>query len=374
VDNQLGSGFFSSGPYLFFFSFVGISSTMYLKRSVLVALLITPLLVFAQKQTSEVIAISFYNFENLFDTTDDTKNQGDDDFLPNGVYHYSEDIYRQKLHNLATVIKQLGTELTSDGPALIGTAEIENVQVLKDLAAQPEISGRRYQFVHFDSRDWRGIDVALLYNPKYFKVLTARALNVDISRSGEKGGRTRDVLYVTGILAGDTVSIFVNHWPSRRGGEAASAPLRAKAAGVSKRVIDSLRQSNPASKIILMGDLNDDPVSASVTQVLQARCDKGEVEVKDLYNPFCSFFRRGEGTLAYNDSWNLFDQIIVSGSFLLKNGRKWRYYKAEVFNRDFLKNKFGRYRGYPHRSFDGNNWINGYSDHFPTLIYLVKGK
>ena len=131
-------------------------------------------------------AIAFYNFENLFDTEDDPKNWGDDEFLPSGPYRYTNEIYQQKLHNLAFVIKQLGTDVTLDGPAIIGTAEIENDKVLEDLTQQPEIKERGYKFIHFDSPDSRGIDVAMLYNPKYFKVLFARTLNTDISQFGEK--------------------------------------------------------------------------------------------------------------------------------------------------------------------------------------------
>lgn len=327
---------------------------------------------FAQKKkTYQVTAIAFYNFENLFDTIDDPK-KFDEEFTPNGSYHYTEEIYHQKLHNLATVLQQLGTEITPDGPALIGTAEIENDKVLEDLTNQPEIRNRGYKFVHFESPDSRGIDVALLYNPKYFQVLHAQALYTDISQFGEKGGKTRDVLYVRGILAGDTVNVFVNHWPSRRGGEAASAPLRAIAAGVSKKVIDSLMAANPATKAVVMGDLNDDPVDASVAKVLGAKGDRDKVRMTDLYNPWVNFYKQGIGTLGYNDSWNLFDQIMISGAFLKAGDEHWKYYKAEVFNKDFLKTKFGRYKGYPHRSFDYNNWINGYSDHFPTIIYLVR--
>lgn len=319
----------------------------------------------------QVAAIAFYNFENLFDTVDDPK-KFDEDFTPAGDYHYTDAIYRAKLHNLATVLQQLGTEVTPDGPALIGTAEIENDRVLQDLAAQPEIQARHYRFVHFESPDSRGIDVALLYNPRYFSVLHAEALLTDIRVSGEKGGHTRDVLHVTGILAGDTVHVLVNHWPSRRGGEAASAPLRAIAAGVCRRVVDSLNTHAPGSKVLVMGDLNDDPVSPSVAKVLGAKGDKEKVQVNELYNPWAAYFNKGIGTLGYNDSWNLFDQIMLSGSWLKPTGKSWRYYKSEIFNRDFLKEKFGQYKGYPHRSFDGSNWINGYSDHFPVIVYVVK--
>lgn len=327
---------------------------------------------FAQKKKFQVSAVAFYNFENFFDYIDDPTNKGDDEFLPDGPYHYTKEIYEQKVHNLATVLKVLGTEVTPDGPAIIGTAEIENDKVLQDLVDQPELKERHYKFVHFESPDFRGIDVAMLYNPKYFQVLTARALKTDISQYGEKGGRTRDVLYVKGLLAGDTVNVFVNHWPSRRGGEAASAPLRAIAAAVSKRIIDSLMAVNPKTRVIDMGDLNDDPTSPSVVDVLNAKGDKKDVGLTGIYNPFVSFYKKGIGSLGYQDSWNLFDQIMLSGAFLQDDDSQWRFYKAEVFNKEFLKNQFGQYKGYPHRSFDGNNWINGYSDHFPTLVYLVR--
>lgn len=319
----------------------------------------------------QVMAIAFYNLENLFDPADDPK-KFDEEFTPGGVYHYTEQVYRQKLHNLATAIARLATDITPDGPAIIGHAEVENAKVLEDLVAQPEIKDRHYRIVHFESPDSRGIDVAMIYNPAYFTLLSAKALYTDISRFGEKGGKTRDVLYATGVLAGDTTHVFVNHWPSRRGGEAASAPLRAIAARVSKRVIDSLMTINPATKVINMGDLNDDPVNESVTQVLGAKGDRAKVALNELYNPWLSFYKKGIGTLGYNDAWNLFDQIIISGAYLKGAENSWRFYKAEVFNKEFLKARFGPFKGYPHRSFNGTTWINGYSDHFPTIIYLVK--
>ena len=321
--------------------------------------------------THQITAVAFYNFENLFDTLDDPR-KFDEEFTPAGDYHYTGAIYRAKLHNLATVIHQLGREVTPDGAAIIGTAEIENARVLQDLVAQPEIRSRAYRFVHFESPDSRGIDVAMLYNPKYFTVLRARALYTDISASGEKGGKTRDVLYVTGILAGDTTHVFVNHWPSRRGGEAASASLRMLAAKVSRRVIDSLTKKTPATRILLMGDLNDDPTDPSITQGLGAKGDIWKIKPGGLYNPWTAFIRKGIGTLGFNDSWSLFDQIMLSSAWLQPDGRHWKFHKAEIFSRDFLKENFGRYRGYPHRSFEGTRWINGYSDHFPVLVYLVR--
>jgi len=348
---------------------------MLMKRGIFfLALMLLPsffINVAAQKRSYEVTAVAFYNLENLFDPADDPK-KFDEEFTPGGAYHYTEEVYRQKLHNLATVIARLGTDITPDGPAIMGHAEVENAKVLEDLVAQPEIRDRHYRIVHFESPDARGIDVAMIYHPKYFTVLSAKALYTDISQFGEKGGKTRDVLYVTGLLNGDTTHVFVNHWPSRRGGEAASAPLRAIAARVSKRIIDSLMQLNPASKVILMGDLNDDPVNESVVKVLGAKGNRNKVNQSDLYNPWLTFYKQGIGTLGYNDAWNLFDQIIISGSYLNGDENGWRFYKAEVFNREFLKAKFGPFKGYPHRSYNGTTWINGYSDHFPTIIYLVK--
>lgn len=328
-------------------------------------------LIQAQGQRKPVMSVAFYNFENLFDTLDDPKKY-DEDFTPDGAYHYTGAVYRAKLHNLAVVLQQLGQELNIDGPALIGTAEIENDRVLRDLAAQPEILARGYRFVHFESPDNRGVDVALLYHPKYFRVLQARALETDIRESGEKGGRTRDVLHVTGVLAGDTTHVFVNHWPSRRGGAAASAPLRATAARVSRRVIDSLMAIDAGTRVLVMGDLNDDPADASVAKVLGAKGDRRKIPPGGLYNPWLAFNRRGVGTLCFDDTWNLFDQVILSSGWLQPQAGHWHFYRAEIFNREFLKESFGKYKGYPHRSFEGPRWINGYSDHFPALVYLVR--
>jgi hypothetical protein len=325
---------------------------------------------FAQKKNYQISVVAFYNFENLFDTENDP-NKDDDEFTPDGPYHYTDIVYKEKLHNLATVLQQLGTEKTPDGPAIIGTAEIENGRVLTDLANQPEIKDRNYQHVWFEGPDPRGIDVALLYNPKYFTVLASKSITVNLNQTGGKE-LTRDVLYVTGLLVGDTVHVLVNHWPSRRGGESVTEGKRAIVAGMNKRISDSLFNVNANVRILIMGDLNDDPVDNSVAKVLGAKKDKESVTPKSLYNPWAEYYKRGIGTLGYNDSWNLFDQLILSNSFLEKNTDKWKFYKAEIFNRDFLIEKFGRYKGYPHRSFSGNTWINGYSDHLPVFVYLIK--
>ena len=325
---------------------------------------------FAQKKNYQINAIAFYNLENLFDTLDDPKKI-DEEFTPSGPYHYTAVIYAQKLHNMATVLSQIATEKVPEGPALVGVAEIENATVLQDLIAQPELKDRKLRYVHFESPDVRGIDVGMLYNPKYFKVLHAESLPIDITENGKKE-YTRDILYVCGLLNGDSVHVMVGHWPSRRGGEAASKWKREKAASVCKGKADQIRKANPDAKVIVMGDLNDDPISPSVAVTLGASDKETAIKENTFFNPWMAYYKKGIGTLGYNDSWNLFDQIMLSAGFLKGAQDGWQFYKAEIFNRSFIRSQFGQYKGYPHRSFSGSTWINGYSDHFPTYIYLIR--
>jgi endonuclease/exonuclease/phosphatase family metal-dependent hydrolase len=326
----------------------------------------------SQKKNYKVVAVAFYNLENYFDPADDP-NRNDEDFTPNGANRYTKQVYAQKAHNMAYAISKLATDVTPDGPAIIGIAEVENDVALTYLVGQPEIKDRNYKFVWFYRSDRRGISTALLYNPKYFTVVNSESLFVDIAGNGDaEHNTTRDVLHVTGVLAGDTVDVFVNHWPSRRGGESATAPLRAIAATVAKKKIDSLMAVNPHTKVILMGDLNDDPIDPSITKALGAKSNKEKTGNNELFNPFTSYYKKGIGTGSFNNAWNLFDQIIISGTLLDEKQEGWRFHRSEVFNKDFLTQKFGTYKGSPHRSYDGSNWINGYSDHFPTIIYLVK--
>ena len=326
--------------------------------------------VFAQKKNYQISAVAFYNLENLFDTEDDPK-KFDEEFTPNGANHYTEAIYEKKLQNMARVVSEVATDKIPDGFALMGVAEVENEKVLQDLVAQPALKDRGLKIVHFESPDFRGIDVGLLYNPKYFKVLDAEALPLELIENGKRE-YTRDILHVTGVLLGDTMNIFVNHWPSRRGGEAASSWKRKKAASISKAIIDKKIAENPNAKLILMGDLNDDPVSPSVVETLGAKGDRDKVGVGDMYNPWMSYFKKGIGTLGYGDTWNLFDQIIISQGFINKQAGGWQFYKAEIFKPAYLISNFGRFKGYPHRSFSYGVWIDGYADHFPTYIYLLK--
>ncbi len=332
-------------------------------------LLFTILSIFSYSSYSQsYTVVGFYNLENLFDTIDDPiKN--DDDFTPDGKNANTEKVFRKKLKNIADVIALMGVEKNSDGPALLGVAEIENQYVLEELAKQKKIAARKYKIVHFESPDKRGIDCALMYQPKYFRVLAAKSLLVSLARLGDTYP-TRDVLWVKGRLRGEIVHVFVNHWPSRRGGEAATREKRKEAARVCKKMIDSLKQDDPNVKTIVMGDLNDDPINASVTEVLQATGKIKKLTPEKMYNPWMKYFRQGIGTIAWQDAWGLFDQIILSSNWVDKKTEGLKYHSAEVFNRGFLFQKDGKYKGYPKRSFSWGKWNDGYSDHFPTMIYL----
>ena len=321
----------------------------------------------AQKADDHKIAIAFYNCENFFDTADNPAKE-DEEFTPGGKYHYTQKIYEQKVHNIATVIQAMGG---TDGPAVIGLAEVENNTVLNDLVRQPEIARRNYKYEWFDGPDPRGINVALIYNPKYFYVIKSEPLHVDLSGTGGKSV-TRDVLHVFGVLSGDTVHLFINHWPSRRGGEDASDPKRTIAAMVNKTAIEKLMNKNPNTKVILMGDLNDNPTSNSVERVLGAKADERSVGASGLFNPWASIYANGSGTEEYRHVWNLFDQVIISGGFLQNKNHKLHYEKAEIFKPDFIIDHYKGHEGEPHRSFVGTHWINGYSDHFPVILYLAK--
>lgn len=325
----------------------------------------------SDKTQYKVACVGFYNLENLFDTEDDT-TINDSEFLPGGTKNYTKEVYRDKLKNLSTVISQLGIEETADGVAVLGVAEVENRKVLEDLALQPKLKARNFKIVHYNSPDFRGIDVALMYNPKYFKELESGSLNVPLKNPDGSYYPTRDVLWVYGLFNGEPVHFFVNHWPSRRGGEEASAPGRALAAGVAKAKIDSIVAKHPDAKVILMGDLNDDPLSPSVVDVLKSKGDTSQLQPGDMFNPWVDYYKKGIGTLAYNDAWNLFDQIIISQSLLKRDQKGFFFQKAIIFNRPYLLQKSGRYKGYPLRTYDFDVYMRGYSDHFPTYIVLLK--
>ncbi len=326
--------------------------------------------VYAQKKKQyHVACIAFYNLENLFDTIDN-KGVRDTEFTPQGKDHWTSSRYENKLNNLSEVISRIGTELTSDGPAVIGVSEVENRQVLEDLVKTPKLKPLNYHIVHYDSPDRRGIDVALLYQPKYFKVISSRPIPLKIKQMPYF--RTRDQLLVSGILDKDSIYFIVNHWPSRRGGEKRSRPLRNAAADRVRLTVDSLLKINKDAKIIVMGDLNDDPVNQSVKLHLRAKGSINKLSKGDLFDPMTKLYKNGIGSLAWRDSWNLFDQIILTQSLLGNNKSSYKYFTAKVFNKRFITKNSGPYKGYPLRTYVGSIYQGGYSDHYPVYIFLIK--
>lgn len=358
---------------VFSFSMFASLIHFHMKKTVLL-LLCLPLLHNAargQKKDFKAVVISFYNLENLYDTVDNTMTN-DEEFLPKGDRNYNSAIYFDKLGKLATVISQIGTEINPDGPAILGVAEVENDTVLHDLIKQPQIAKRNYQIVHYDSKDIRGVDVGLLYNPKYFQVEASDKLFVQLPGGSKDAYYTRDILWVRGKLNGETIHIYVNHWPSRSGGEVRSAPARNAAAQVCRNHIDSIAKKEKNAKVIVMGDLNDDPINESVEGIIRAKGKISDVLGGNFYNPWTELYKKGIGTLAYQDAWGLFDQILISQSWLNKNQDGFFFYQQHIFNREYMVENKGRYKGYPMRTWDGNTYRGGYSDHFPTYLVMLK--
>lgn len=315
--------------------------------------------------------IAFYNQENLFDTIDDP-NKNDQDFTPNGSYHWNTLKYTHKLANMSKVLSLLCTDRVKGGAAFIGLAEVENARVLEDLCNQPALKEKGMKFIHYEGDDARGIDVAALYNPKMLHVQKSELISVTKEYKKFSGGHiTRGILHVQGNLLGENFHFLVNHWPSR----GAASPSREFMGRKVRSIVDSIYNVEPKAKVVVMGDLNDDPDNKSVTEALGAKTNKKKVKFgsTELYNPWCDVLRKeGKGTLLYDNMWNLFDQIIISANMLGNNRSDFKFFKNEIFRPEWMTTSHGKYVGSPLRTTGGGVWQDGYSDHFPTQIYLVK--
>ncbi|MFH2095047.1 MAG: endonuclease/exonuclease/phosphatase family protein [Bacteroidota bacterium] len=313
--------------------------------------------------------IAFYNLENLFDTID-AENVIDEEYLPGSKKNWDTEKYNKKLDKLAEVISQIGNDLTKEPPAVLGISEVENIQVVKDLVNTGKLKPYNYQVVHYDSPDRRGVDVALVYRPAYFKLTGSRSVRLTIA--GMPDFYTRDQLVVSGEYDGEPMHFIVNHWPSRRGGEKRSRPLRNAAGDLTRSIADSILATDANAKVIIMGDLNDDPVNPSLKDHLKATDDESLLTQGYLYNAMMPLYKKGIGSLAYRDSWNLFDQMVLTPALVGEDKPGYRMHSARVFNKKFLEQKEGRFKGYPFRTFVGNNYMGGYSDHFPVYVILVR--
>lgn len=326
----------------------------------------------AQKKYS-VYGIGFYNQENLFDTCHD-EGKRDYDFLPTGSYKWNAMKYNHKLNNMSRALADMGTDvLPNIGCAIIGLAEVENSKALDDLIAQPALSARNYQYVHIEGPDRRGIDCALLYNPSLFSVKNTRLVPYVQKLKKDSAFYTRGFLTVSGTLADENVAVIVCHLPSRF----SESFYRELGAEQVKAIKDSLLNDDPNCKVFVMGDMNDDPIDKSMAGILKGKANIKDVNEGDMYNPWYNILvKEGVGTLLYQGSWNLFDQILVTPNLLNKDDKKdfssLKFWKNQIFKRDYLFQTEGKYKGSPKRTTAGGVWLDGYSDHLPVVVYLVK--
>lgn len=321
---------------------------------------------FRCNNTPDEFTIAFYNIENLFDTIDQ-EGVRDSEFTPDGPINWNEEKYNKKLRDLARVI----TAIDSDLPVLIGIAETENRQVLEDLTQKTMLGSVDYGIVHYESPDERGIDVALLYRKSYFTPVFSKAYELQFKFDPDD--RTRDMLYVKGISPlKDTLHVMVDHWPSRSGGKEASDPKRQAAAGSVKKVVDSIFLVNAEASILIMGDLNDNPTDKSVYEILGAVEPVEDIQSDQLYNLSIGPFKQGKGTL-YWRSWDLFDQIIVSGS-LLKGTEKYRLdpKQLRILKKDWMLYERSDGTKVPNRTAGRREYYGGFSDHLPVYVRFQK--
>lgn len=308
--------------------------------------------------------IGFYNVENLFDIVDDANNPKDDEFLPSAAKQWTDERYQAKLNNIGLVMQ--GIEF----PELMGFAEVENKTVLEDLANSDLLKAEAYDIVHVDGPDFRGIDNGLLYKKSVFTVLETASIEVRLPASVSEFSTTRDILMVKGMLGEEFVYIFVNHWPSRSGGVAATTRKREYAASVLRDAIDAILAGEPTANIIALGDFNDEPNNASLVNSLQVKNQKADL-TNDLYNCTIPTLAAGKGSYFFDGNWQMIDQILVSGQLLDDNGKikaaNYFVYDDEsvMFNHstDGLR---------PNRTYGGNEYFGGFSDHLAVYLEIDK--
>ena len=353
--------------------------------TILAAVLLLSSQSFAQgKGGSRNYIVGFYNLENLFDIYDDPA-KNDEEYLPDGKNKWTQEKYDKKVHNMAQVIAAMAKD-NGRFHTILGVSEIENRLVLEDLVADPQISAANYQIVHYDGPDRRGVDVALLYDPKQFTYLDSESIpftfegtevEITLDQAEQDYFRTRDILMVHGLIAGEHCAFYVMHLPSRIGGK--GGDLRSRGAEICYNHAMGMMQKYPGIKIAAMGDMNDDPFDDSMAKWLHGRETIDEVGESDFFNPFLSMIKAGYGSLCYQYQWSIYDQILVNSNFahgeegtlrimpLVKD----RYY-GRIFKKPFMTQQKGQYKNQPFRTFSNGAFIGGYSDHYPSYILISK--
>ena len=331
-----------------------------------------------EKKVPEVIDDSnpyfrfmFYNVENLFDTINNP-DKPDEEFLPGGDKKWNSSKYYDKLNKIAKVIKDVGGDKF---PPLVGLCEIESLEVLEGLTLATDLKEAGYNIVHKESPDYRGIDVAFLYRPDVFELDDYKTHQVWFPFDEDYS--TREILYVKGRLKGEeTVHIFINHWPSRSGGETETRPKRVFVAEMLRTRVDSILLLDRQSRIIITGDFNDEPTDLSIVSGLSTFYDfedYGEIETTKLYNPSHYLDKTSNrASYKFKGNWNMLDQFIVSGALMDTSGNIYcRHTDVHIFDESYLLEKDDTYLGdKPFRSFLGDFYHGGYSDHLPVYLDL----
>jgi len=317
---------------------------------------------FSKNPETNLITVAFYNVENLFDIYNDP-DTADDAFLPTSERRWTKKRYKKKLYKLATAISQIGKKRTGSAPSLVGLAEVENKEVIEDLLEMKHLKKAGYGYIHYDSPDERGIDVALLYKKNEFTVTNSKTFSIDITVDKDNPDYTRDILLVEGLLNNEAVKVIVTHWSSRREGEKETEFKRLIASDKVIEIVTDLRTKDTDAKIMVLGDFNDDPSSKSIQQL---------VHKLELFNPMETLLSYTRGSLNHKFNWNIFDQILISTNFFETKKGALSFSKADIFDREFLTQYEGKYKGQPFRTYVGPRYMGGYSDHFPVFIQLKK--
>ena len=309
---------------------------------------------------TQKISIAFYNLENFFDTYNDPYTD-DDAFTPQGIMHWIKKRFNRKSKKIAYTIKHIGWEETNMPPVFTGLAEVENKRVLKNIIKQKHLKPFKYEFIHFESKDKRGIDVALLYRKDFVKILENVAYPVILYNDEGKTYNTRDILYVKIKLFDEIWHVFINHWPSRREGVMESDFKRYEAAEKLSDLIDYIYYEQPDAKFVIMGDFNTNPDDKHIMEIVKRR---------DLLHPAARLYKQNKGSLIHKGKWYLFDQIMFSRNFYYSTGFHLEGFK--IYQPDFLKVWQGKNINQPFRTYKGPEYQGGYSDHFPVYAILKK--
>ncbi|OIP85140.1 MAG: hypothetical protein AUK44_00490 [Porphyromonadaceae bacterium CG2_30_38_12] len=317
---------------------------------------------FSQQNQTASFKIMSYNVENYFDVVDDSLTN-DSEYLPGGMRGWNYEKYIFKQAQISKVIAALGAW---EGPALIGLCEVESEKCLKYLTNYAGLKSFKYKYAHFESPDARGIDVALLYQPLAFKLIHKEAVSIHFPDNPTI--KTRDLLYVMGkVPTGDTLHVFMCHFPSRLGGALESAHKRNYVASVLHTKTDSILGRNNKANIVIMGDFNDYPTDASLQKALGAKRLEKPYASNQLYNFMYSIHESNKGSHKHDGSWGALDQIIVSGNLL--TSKTFYCHEAKVFDAEFLLENDLKFLGkQPFRTYNGMKYQKGFSDHLPVYV------